>query len=77
MFKRVVFTAVLATGLFAISAAQRMDDPYPCPDCDPSTGNGPDQLTAARAALRMDDPYPCPDCDPSTGNGPDQLVAGL
>ena len=65
MLKRVVFTIILAAGTFAVTAAQRADDPYPCPECGPDSGNGP----IARLAL-ADDPYPCPECGPDSGNGP-------
>jgi hypothetical protein len=73
MVKRVVVSAVFAAGLFAISAGQRTDDPYPCPDCDPNSGNGP---IVRLADTRTDDPYPCPDCDPNSGNGPIVRLAG-
>src|SRR6266853_2103899 len=92
MFKRVVFATVLAAGLFAISAAQRTDsgngpiarladmrtdDPYPCPDCDPNSGNGPTDPPSKLTGMRTDDPYPCPDCDPNSGNGPTDPPAKL
>src|SRR6266699_133386 len=52
-------------------ADMRTDDPSPCPDCDPNSGNGPPpSKLSGLADMRTDDPYPCPDCDPNSGNGP-------
>jgi hypothetical protein len=77
MFKRVLFTSILAAQFFAISAmprtaVNRTDDPVPCPDCD--AGAGPLSL-ASGVISRTDDPVPCPDCD--AGAGPLSLVSAL
>ena len=55
MFKRVACTTILAAGFFVIAANSsnaptdmsvtstdmRVDDPFPCPECSPDSGNGP------------------------------------
>jgi hypothetical protein len=70
MFKQVACTAILAAGFFMISATQRMDDPFPCPECEPNSGNGPITAAATLPDMRSDDPFPCPECEPNSGNGP-------
>ena len=43
-------------------AMSRVDDPYPCPECDPP--DSPPLALASLSGMRADDPYPCPECDP-------------
>src|SRR4051812_47210173 len=95
MFKRLTLATLIVTGLIAISAAQRTDDPslrpasdtksgafsialtddpFPCPECNPGDGNGPDPLRIAASPIAItDDPFPCPECNPGDGNGPDPV----
>ncbi len=65
VIKRILYTSILAAQFLTIGAL-RADDPFPCPDCDPGSGQGPEL-----ALLRADDPFPCPDCDPGSGQGPE------
>ena len=47
------------------SLLTRADDPFPCPNCSPGSGQGP-----SLALMRADDPFPCPNCSPGSGQGP-------
>ena len=63
MFKRVLFSTILTTGLFAaLGANLRPDDPFPCPECGP--GLAAVTTVAVANGLRPDDPFPCPECGP-------------
>jgi hypothetical protein len=67
MTRRILFTSILAAQFAMFCATptptKLADDPFPCGDCDASSG--PAQL--ASVVKLSDDPFPCGDCDASSG----------